>query len=61
MGLSSLMERVTKAKVKDCFTDEEENLFFVVAPGELGKAIGKGGANIRKMQDELQRKIRVIE
>lgn len=61
MGLSSLMERMTKAKVKDCFTDEEGSIFFVVAPGELGKAIGKGASNIKHLQQELQRKIRVIE
>ncbi len=61
MGLSSLMERITKAKVKDCFTDEEDSIFFVVAPGELGKAIGKGASNIKRLQQELQKKIRVIE
>ena len=61
MGLSSLMERITKAKVKDCFTDEEGSVFFVVAPGELGKAIGKGASNIKYLQHELQRKIRIIE
>jgi len=61
MGLSSLMERITKARVKDCFTDEEGTIFFVVAPGELGKAIGKGASNIKRMQQELQRRIKVIE
>ncbi len=61
MGLSSLMERVSKAKVKDCFTDEEGTIYFVVAPGDLGKAIGKGASNIKRLQQELQRKIRVIE
>ncbi|MEK6939698.1 MAG: NusA-like transcription termination signal-binding factor [Nanoarchaeota archaeon] len=61
MGLSLLMEKVTKAKVKDCFTDEEGTIFFVVASGELGKAIGKGASNIKRLQQELQRKIRVIE
>lgn len=61
MGLSSLMERITKAKVKDCFTAEEGTIYFVVAPGELGKAIGKGASNIKRLQHELQRKIRVIE
>lgn len=61
MGLSSLMERITKAKVKDCFTDEEGGIFFVVAPGEIGKAIGKGASNIKRLQQELQRKIRIIE
>jgi len=61
MGLSNLMEKFTRAKVKDCFTDEEGVIFFVVAPGELGKAIGKGGSNIQKLQGELQRKIKIIE
>ncbi|HLD80173.1 MAG TPA: NusA-like transcription termination signal-binding factor [Candidatus Nanoarchaeia archaeon] len=61
MGLSLLMERVTRAKVKDCFTDEEGTIFFVVASGEAGKAIGKGASNIKRLQQELQRKIRVIE
>ena len=61
MGLSSLMERITKAKVKDCFTDEEGSIFFVVAPGEIGKAIGKGASNIKRLQQELQRKIKIIE
>ena len=61
MGLSLLMEKITKAKVKDCFTDEEGIIYFVVAPGELGKAIGKGASNIKRLQQELQRKIRIIE
>ena|SRR3989344_1754 len=61
MGLSLLMEKITKAKVKDCFTDEEGTIYFVVAPGELGKAIGKGAGNIKRLQQELQRKIRIIE
>ena len=55
------MERITKAKVKDCFTDEEGSIFFVVAPGEIGKAIGKGASNIKRLQQELQRKIKIIE
>ncbi|MDO8511372.1 MAG: NusA-like transcription termination signal-binding factor [Nanoarchaeota archaeon] len=61
MGLSLLMEKITKAKVKDCFTDEEGTIYFVVASGELGKAIGKGASNIKRLQQELQRKIRIIE
>ena len=61
MGLSSLMEKMTKAKVKDCFTDEDGTIYFVVASGELGKAIGKGARNVKRLQQELQRRIRVIE
>lgn len=61
-GLSSVMERLTRARVKDCFKDEgEEVIYFVVAPGHLGKAVGKGGANIKNVQQELGKRIKVIE
>jgi len=59
-GLSSIMERITRAKVKDCFKDED-TIYFVVGIGELGKAIGKGGINIKKAQQEFGKKIKVIE
>jgi transcription termination/antitermination protein NusA len=60
LGLSLLMERISGVRVKDCFRDEDV-LYFVVSPGYLGKAIGKGGANIKKIQTELGKKIRIIE
>ncbi len=60
MRLSSYFERVTRAHVKDCFR-EEETVFFVVAPGELGKAIGKGGTIIKRVQQDIGKKVRVIE
>jgi len=59
-GLSSVMERMSGARVKDCFQDED-TVYFVVAPGEIGKAIGKSGMNIRRVQDELHKKVRVVE
>jgi transcription termination/antitermination protein NusA len=60
LGLSSLMERITRARVKDCFR-EDDIVYFIVAPGELGKAIGKGGSNIKKVQQQLGKQIKVIE
>ena len=60
LGLFSLMEKITGARVKDCFKDED-TIYFVVNPGELGKAVGKGGANIRRVQQELGKRIKVIE
>ena len=59
-GLSSLMERITRAKVKACIK-EEDTIYFIVAPGELGKAIGKGGVNIKKVQQEFGKKVKIIE
>jgi len=60
IGLSSLMERITRARVKDCFKDEE-TVYFIVSQGEMGKALGKGGSNIKRVQQELGKKIKVIE
>ncbi|MBI2662190.1 NusA-like transcription termination signal-binding factor [Candidatus Woesearchaeota archaeon] len=60
LALSSLMERITRARVKDCFKDTEV-IYFVVATGEIGKAVGKNGSNIRKAQEELGKRIKVIE
>lgn len=59
-GLSSLMEKIARVRVKDCFKDEEV-IYFVVAPGELGKAIGKGAINIKRAQEEFGKRIKVIE
>ena len=59
-GLSLLMEKITGAKVKDCFRDED-TVYFVVAPGELGKAIGKSGVNVHRLQAELGKRVKVIE
>lgn len=59
-GLSSLMEKIARVRVKDCFKDEEI-IYFVVAPGELGKAIGKGAINIKRAQEEFGKRIKIIE
>lgn len=60
LGLSSFMEKATGVQVKDCFKDQEV-IYFIVASGELGKAIGKHGMNIHRVQDALKKRIKVIE
>lgn len=60
IGIINLFERMTGAAVKDCFF-VDSILVFVVQPGELGKAIGKHGSNIRKASSVLKKQIRVIE
>lgn len=59
MKYMSLFETVTRAKVKDCF--EDHILTFVVDEGEIGKAIGKKAANIKKLEKMLNRKIKIVE
>ena len=60
LGLAGYLERVTHARVKDCFK-EEGTVYFVVAPGEIGKAIGKEGRIIKRIQEELGKPVRVLE
>jgi NusA-like KH domain protein len=60
LGISSLFERVTGVKVKDCFKDSE-TLYFIVAPGTIRKAVGKGGENIKRIQLKMDKRVKVIE
>jgi len=56
----SLFERLTGAGVKDCVL-EEGKILFIVNPGQVAKAIGKGGANIRNLEFKFKRKIKIVE
>ncbi|MBW3003820.1 NusA-like transcription termination signal-binding factor [Candidatus Woesearchaeota archaeon] len=60
MKYISLFETITRAKVKDCF-ELGEKLVFVVQEGEIGKAIGKKAANVKKIEGMLKKRIRIIE
>ena len=57
--LITLFESMTGAKVKDCISNEK--LIFVIGENEMGKAIGKNGINIRKMEKMLKRRIKLVE
>ncbi|MEK6982951.1 MAG: NusA-like transcription termination signal-binding factor [Nanoarchaeota archaeon] len=57
--LMILFESRTGAKVKDCIANKK--LIFVVEESEMGKAIGKNGINIKKMEHELRRRIKLVE
>ena len=61
-GYSLIVERMTGARVKDCFRDDtDETIYFVVSFGDLGKALGKGGSNIKRIQERLGKRIKIIE
>lgn len=61
VGISVLVERVSGVPVKDCFQADEEMIYVIIEPGYIGRAIGKGGMNIRRLQQELHKKIKFIE
>lgn len=62
MRFISQFESLTGASSRDCVIDERnQRIILVVNPGEMGKAIGKKGASIRRASEEMGRKIEVVE
>jgi len=62
MRLISLFQNVTKATARDCLDDEKQDrIIFVVNEGKMGLAIGKGGSNIKSLQNILKRNVELIE
>ena len=59
MKYISLFESVTGAKVRDCIVNED--VIFVVHENEMGRAIGKQGSNIKRIEGILKKKIRLVE
>ena len=60
--LISLFQKVTKASARDCLEDEKrDRIIFVVNEGKMGLAIGKGGSNIKSLQNILKRNIELVE
>jgi len=59
MKLMALFESMTRAKLKDCILDER--LLFIVEENEIGKAIGKKGSNIKRLENMLKKRIKVVE
>lgn len=58
----ALFEDTTGVTPRDCVKSEEKGcLTFVVSKDDMGKAIGQKGRNIRKMREEVGRKVEVVE
>jgi len=56
----SFFERITRSKLKDCIQGEG-SILFIVDPGFIGKAVGKRGVNVAKLEKALNRKIKIVE
>lgn len=61
LKLINFFEDFTGAAVKDAFYDTNDKLTFVVEPGNIGKAVGKGAATLKKVEEKLGQRIRVAE
>lgn len=58
--LMMFFQEATGAAVRDV-VDDGENVAFVVAEGDIGRAIGQGGRNISLLQKKLKKNIVVVE
>ena len=62
LGLMSLFQSISGATARDCVIDNEINrVIFLVSPGEMGLAIGKGGASIKNVEKTLGRTVELVE
>ncbi len=60
MKFMSMFESMTGAKLKDCIISENA-VMFIVEDGEIAKAIGKKGVNVRRLESSLKKRIRIAE
>jgi N utilization substance protein A len=53
---------LTRATAVDCIIDEKfDRIIYLIRPGDMGLAIGKGGENSKKLQRALGKKIEMVE
>ncbi len=60
LKIMALFETITRTSLKDCFLDETKLLTFVVNDFEIGKAIGKNASNVKRLENMLKRKIKIV-
>lgn len=51
-----MFERMTGAELKDVI-DEEERIVFVVVEGQVGRAVGKGAINLKRLRETLGKEV----
>ncbi len=62
LRLISLFQSITGAIARDCVVDDKmDRVIFIVNKGQMGLAIGKGGATIRQLQNVVGKKVELVE
>jgi len=53
-------QNVTGVDAKDCIITDS-SVFFMVEPGKLGRAIGKGGNSVKELRRVFQKPVKIFE
>ena len=62
MRMIAQFGNLTGAGARDCVVDEMfGRILFVINPGDMGLAIGRKGASIKKASDAFGKKVEVVE
>ena len=56
----SIFSTTTRIQPRDCINDEN-GVLFVVPSGDIARAIGSGGSHIRRIENILKKRVRVVE
>jgi NusA-like KH domain protein len=59
IGYINVFERLTCVPVKDCFL-EDNSLVFLIPHGNIQRALGPKGSNIRKLSSLFKKKLKII-
>lgn len=59
LRIFAMFEGMTKASLKDVI-DEEDRIIFVVEEGQVGRAVGKGAVNLKRLRENLQKEVVLI-
>ena len=60
MQWMTLFENLSGVRLKDAFL-RNSNVIFIVEKGNLFRAVGKNGATVKKIENLIKKKIRIIE
>lgn len=60
MRYINLLDRASKVKTRKCFVYNDA-IYFAVPKGLISKAIGPDASNIRKLQEKLGKKVKIIK
>lgn len=59
LRLFTLFERMTGAQIKDLI-DEPDRAIFVVDEGQVGRAVGKGAMNLKRLREVLNKDVEIF-